>query len=207
MGQFAGFISDPFFSAWGSIIGGAGGEKTPSAAYMYPVVVDLDTRTVKVEPRTKGLHGKLRDSYDRIAREAEPKLQLALDTGIRPIGLHRYYHDVGGLVAELHEEAFATPTTSDAGPPPFNYDPIGASPMIRVPPGGFAGFAQQTPVAQRILSTGGRGPSTRRRKKKTTAKRRKSVKRATTTKKPKFGTPAYQKKYAAKAKRNRRKKK
>lgn len=44
--------------------------------------------------------------------------------------------------------------------------------MLIVPPGGFAGFAQQTPATQAMFQRAGRGPArTTRRKRRTKAKR------------------------------------
>jgi hypothetical protein len=52
--------------------------------------------------------------------------------------------------------------------------------MIIVPPGGFAGFAQQTPATQAMFQRAGRTTSTtaRRRKRKTAAKKRAKTTRA-----------------------------
>jgi len=75
-----------------------------------------------------------------------------------------------------------------------------------VPPGGFAGFAQMTPASKRALTPNGSRTTGRRRKRKSTSakKRRSGGKRA--GRKMKFGSPAFRKKYGAKALRNRRKK-
>lgn len=79
-----------------------------------------------------------------------------------------------------------------------------------VPPGGFAGFSQMTPASRASLVGGARGAISgkrRRRKKRKSAsgKRRKRVKLGTARKRagrtasrgrgPKFGSPAWQKKY------------
>lgn len=82
--------------------------------------------------------------------------------------------------------------------------------MLIVPPGGFAGLAQQTPVAQKILTTGSRMSSGRRRRRKSSKRAKSTTRKARKSgggRKLKFGSPAWRKKYAAKAKRNRRKKK
>lgn len=74
---------------------------------------------------------------------------------------------------------------------------------FRVPPGGFAGFAQMTPasrLALREAASAGPTRTTRRRrtrKAKAKATRRKS-KRAAKGRKLKFGSPAWRKKYMKK---------
>jgi len=71
--------------------------------------------------------------------------------------------------------------------------------MLIVPPGGFAGLAQQTQSTRTRWGQGGGGRATtgRRRRKKSSSRVR--AKRATRAKrggrKMKFGSPAWQKKY------------
>lgn len=67
-----------------------------------------------------------------------------------------------------------------------------------VPPGGFAGFAQMTPATRVRFGqiTRSRGPSRRRRRKSSAPKAaRRSKKRANGSRGPKFGSPAWRKKY------------
>lgn len=186
------------------------GERTPNAAYMYPVVVDLDAGTVTVEKRTKGLYGKLRDSYDRIARENEPRLQVALDTGVVPANTHRYYLEAANAIAQLERTPPASEPSSPTYSEPFATPGGGRdrSPSIMnyiVPPGGFAGFAQQTIANQRALGTrvGAGGGTRKRRKKKTVAKKRASPRRAKKGGKLKKGSAAA-KAYMAKIRKKRR---
>lgn len=77
--------------------------------------------------------------------------------------------------------------------------------MIVVPPGGFAGFAQMTPASQRAL-TPTRGSATGRRRSRkaagSTVRSRRGKAKGGGGRKLKFGSPAWRKKYAAKAKRN-----
>ncbi len=77
-----------------------------------------------------------------------------------------------------------------------------------VPPGGFAGFAQMTPASRAALTpkgsarTGGRR---RGRKAKASGSMRRRKRKSGGGRKVKFGSPAFRKKYGAKAKRNARK--
>lgn len=73
-----------------------------------------------------------------------------------------------------------------------------------VPPGGFVGFSQMTPASRAALlpRSGSRSSSRRRRK---AAKSKKTRTKRSSGRKLKFGSPAWRKKYAAKAKRNARK--
>lgn len=78
--------------------------------------------------------------------------------------------------------------------------------MLIVPPGGFQGFAQMTPASRASLTPrGGRSGGTRRRRKAKKATGSKRRARKSSGRKLKFGSPAWRKKYAAKAKRNRKK--
>jgi len=69
-----------------------------------------------------------------------------------------------------------------------------------VPPGGFAGVAQMTPASQRALSPGGSVRRSRRKRTKTKRTKRAGSKRRTKSKgrKPKFGSPAWRKRYMKK---------
>lgn len=69
-------------------------------------------------------------------------------------------------------------------------------PLI-VPPGGFAGFQQMTPASRASLSRGVRssGPSRRRRRKSAKGRVRSKRKRSASGRLPKFGSPAWQRKY------------
>lgn len=72
---------------------------------------------------------------------------------------------------------------------------------LRIPPGGFAGFAQMTPASRLALRETMNGSTTRRsnrRKSVRKAKRattRRKAKRAAKGRKLKFGSPAWRKKY------------
>lgn len=67
-------------------------------------------------------------------------------------------------------------------------------------PGGWAGFAQMTPASRRALMPGGGSRTRGRRTKKNTSKKKRAKRSGGG--KLKFGSPAWRKKYAAKAKRN-----
>lgn len=71
--------------------------------------------------------------------------------------------------------------------------------MAIVPPGGFAGFSQMTPASRVALFPGGRSASrsSGRRKKARRSKtaRSSSSTRRSGSRKPKFGSPAWQKRY------------
>lgn len=76
-----------------------------------------------------------------------------------------------------------------------------------IPPGGFAGFAQQTPAVQTLLSGRASGTVTRRRrktrrKKKTAARRRPAAKRTRRKTTRRAKKPAYMVKGSAAAKRH-----
>lgn len=81
---------------------------------------------------------------------------------------------------------------------------------FRIPPGGFAGFAQMTPASrlalQSAMPTSGNG--TKRRRARTSAAKRGRTsaksKRARTGRKLKFGSPAWRKKYMKNGGRKRR---
>lgn len=73
-----------------------------------------------------------------------------------------------------------------------------------VPPGGFAGFSQMTAASRQALNPGpmrSRSKKSSRKRKSAGARSAKSSRRRT-GKKLKFGSPAFRKKYGAKAKRN-----
>lgn len=74
---------------------------------------------------------------------------------------------------------------------------------FRIPPGGFAGFAQMTPASRIALapSTPTRNAPKRRRKAKKAARTAKRAARARGGRKLKFGSPAWRKKYMKKARR------
>lgn len=57
--------------------------------------------------------------------------------------------------------------------------------MLIVPPGGFAGFAQQTPATQAMFQRGRPVTGTRRRKRRTKAKTKRAAPRARTRKRAK----------------------
>lgn len=69
--------------------------------------------------------------------------------------------------------------------------------MFRIPPGGFAGYAQMTPASRLALSpalpTRNGSPQRRRRKAKTATARR--AKKRSNGRKLKFGSPAWRKKF------------
>jgi len=73
---------------------------------------------------------------------------------------------------------------------------------FRIPPGGFAGFAQMTPASRIALRgampSSGNGARRTRRRKTTKAKRAK--RRTNGGRKLKFGSPAWRKKYMRKRK-------
>lgn len=77
---------------------------------------------------------------------------------------------------------------------------------LRVPPGGFAGFAQMTPASRLALrdvmnGTMTRSSGRRRRKAKKAARTAKRAAGARGGRKLKFGSPAWRKKYMKKARR------
>lgn len=74
-----------------------------------------------------------------------------------------------------------------------------------VPPGGFAGFSQMTPASKRALTPMGSMRATGRRKRKSATKAKRRTGGKAKGRKLKFGSPAWRKKYAAKAKRNAKK--
>lgn len=75
--------------------------------------------------------------------------------------------------------------------------------VLRIPPGGFAGFAQMTPASRLALAdvTRGNGSTRRRarkpRKARSTKAKRRSARRSK-GRKLKFGSPAWRKKYMKK---------
>lgn len=75
-----------------------------------------------------------------------------------------------------------------------------------VPPGGFAGFSQMTPASRAALTPrGGTSSSSRRKRrgsKRSTKATTRRARKSGGTRKLKFGSPAWRKKYAGKAKRN-----
>lgn len=77
-----------------------------------------------------------------------------------------------------------------------------------VPPGGPAGFRQMTPASRAALFPRGRSGSTstrRRKRSKTKARRRSSsAKRPASGKLPKFGSPAWRKKFGLDKKRRKK---
>lgn len=81
--------------------------------------------------------------------------------------------------------------------------------MLIVPPGGFAGFAQMTPASKAALTPGSRTGSSRRRRSKGTSSRKRKARGSSAKRgggrKPKFGSPAFHKKYGAKMRRNAKK--
>lgn len=67
---------------------------------------------------------------------------------------------------------------------------------VIVPPGGFAGFQQQTPASRAAMFPRGRASGTRTRKRRTKAPKVRKARRAKRSGgKMKFGSPAWQKKY------------
>ena len=112
---------------------------------MRDVSVDLKAGTVSISNRAS-LASKSGDLSKRYMRGQEPLLQEALRTGQVPAGVNAVYRPVAQMIAELNGELrqYQAPT------------PQGAPMSVIVPPGGFAGFAQQVPAAQRVLATGGR---------------------------------------------------
>ncbi len=74
---------------------------------------------------------------------------------------------------------------------------------LRIPPGGFAGFAQMTPASRLALAeaANNRAP-TRRRKRRTVRKaaRKSAARKKGNARKLKFGSPAWRKKYMKKRK-------
>lgn len=75
--------------------------------------------------------------------------------------------------------------------------------VLRVPPGGFAGFAQMTPASRLALSDvtrAPRGPRRKRTARKARSAAKRAVKRATKRagRKLKFGSPAWRKRYMRK---------
>jgi hypothetical protein len=93
---------------------------------------------------------------------------------------------------------------------PFYSPPSGVSQMIIVPPGGFAGFGQQTPATQQMFARAGRkggqrSAAKRRRRKKTSARaapKRKRARRAKPARLVKGSAAA--KRYMAKIRRKRK---
>lgn len=83
--------------------------------------------------------------------------------------------------------------------------------MFRIPPGGFAGYAQMTPASRLALApaTPTPGNGARRKRRSTTTKKRTRTraksKRAATGRKLKFGSPAWRKKFMKSKGRKRRK--
>lgn len=78
-----------------------------------------------------------------------------------------------------------------------------------VPPGGFAGFSQMTPASRAALSRigGSRGGSSgrrRRTKKRGASSKRRTARGSSRKRLPKFGSPAWRKKYNLGKKRRRR---
>ena len=74
-----------------------------------------------------------------------------------------------------------------------------------VPPGGFAGFSQMTPASRAALSPrGGVGPrSYRKTRRKSTKARKRRAGGARKGRLPKFGSPAWRKKFKLGGKRKR----
>lgn len=77
--------------------------------------------------------------------------------------------------------------------------------MFRIPPGGFAGYAQMTPASRLALApatpSGNGAPRRKRRKATRTAKRKTRAakpRRAAKGRKLKFGSPAWRKRYMKK---------
>lgn len=165
-----------------------GGSKAPPGYGMRDVVVDLEAGTVKISDRAT-VASKSGDLSRRYARGQEELLQQALMTGVVPASTNSVYRPVATMIANLHGElASRAPTPPEVGDRPMS---------IIVPPGGFAGFAQQVPATQRVLATGSRATRTVRRRKRRKAATRKA-KRASSGRKLKFGSPAWRKKYMKK---------
>lgn len=80
--------------------------------------------------------------------------------------------------------------------------------MIRIPPGGFAGFAQMTPASRLALreAVGTTAGPKRRRPRRAAAARKNGARRsrAATKRKLKFGSPAWRKKYMRKGAKRKR---
>lgn len=165
-----------------------GGSKAPPGYGMRDVVVDLEAGTVKISDRAT-VASKSGDLSRRYARGQEVLLQQALMTGVVPASTNSVYRPVATMIANLHGElASRAPTPPEVGERPMS---------VIVPPGGFAGFAQQVPATQRVLATGSRATRTVRRRKRRKAATRKA-KRASSGRKLKFGSPAWRKKYMKK---------
>lgn len=175
MRDVVGFFASPLSTVVGGILGGKG---PPSLG----PPVEINTETNRVSLPGAPLQGSARDRIFGTNTRYLAALQQAYDTGRSPGGeiydrvaaegrnARAGIYDQPAPVAPeqiLEPEERSSSVVSSAGQ---QGSPIGPEDFFmprftRSIPGGYAGFAQQTPAGQRQMM-GGKGPTTRRRRKK-----------------------------------------
>lgn len=208
LGLVRSFVSNPLGTTLGNLAnsGGNRAQNDPSIR-MYPLIVDLNQGTVSWTGRPSVWGPRIAAQLIRTRDTAVPLLEQALRTGVVSARMPMEYRQAAELIAAMHGEYVGAIEPAPSAPElnnnpfPSGYVPQPARPSMPtfvVPPGGFAGFAQQTPANQRAISGGrGRAASGKRRKRKAKAKTRAKSKRAAKKggRKLKFGSPAWRKKY------------